>query len=37
MFARLGSLPLFWQVFGTNALALVLARLRWQSAAQGAA
>jgi two-component system sensor histidine kinase UhpB len=27
MFARLGSLPLFWQVFGTNALALVLAFL----------
>ena len=24
MLARLGSLPLFWQVFGTNALALVL-------------
>ena len=27
MFARLGSLPLFWQVFGANALALVLAFL----------
>ena len=27
MFARLGSLPLFWQVFGTNALVLVLAFL----------
>src|SRR5215207_1965350 len=25
MFARLSSLPLFWQVFGTNALVLVLA------------
>ena len=27
MFARLRSLPLFWQVFGTNALVLVLAFL----------
>ena len=27
MFARLSSLPLFWQVFATNALALVLAFL----------
>src|ERR687898_930828 len=27
MFARLNSLPLFWQVFGTNALVLVLAFL----------
>ena len=27
MFARLSSLPLFWQVFGTNALVLVLAFL----------
>src|SRR4051794_34066248 len=27
MLARLSSLPLFWQVFGTNALALVLAFL----------
>src|SRR5215218_6464336 len=27
MVARLSSLPLFWQVFGTNALVLVLAFL----------
>ena len=27
MFARLSSMPLFWQVFATNALALVLALL----------